>query len=65
VFENISELLARPLFSAKKLGVNSDAKEAILFAVIAHECVAGSERAFLSNKSNQPNVNMGKVSFTF
>jgi anhydro-N-acetylmuramic acid kinase len=63
LLENISELLARPVFSTNKLGINTDAKEAILFAVIANECVAGNERAFLSNKSNQPNVSMGKVSF--
>ena len=63
MFENISELLAWPLFPTNKLGVNSDAKGAILFAVIANECVAGNERAFLSNKSNQPDVSMDKISF--
>jgi anhydro-N-acetylmuramic acid kinase len=62
-FEYISELLARPLLPTNKLGVNSDAKTAIQFAVIANECVAGNGRAFLSDKSNQPNVSMGKVSF--
>jgi len=63
LLDNISEFLARPVFSTNKLGVNTDAKEAILFAVIANECVAGNARAFLNNKSNQPNVSMGKVSF--
>jgi anhydro-N-acetylmuramic acid kinase len=34
-----------------------------LFAILANECVAGDEHAFLSDKTNQPNVSMGKLSF--
>lgn len=63
LLDNISHLLNRPVFSTNKLDVNSDAKEAILFAVLANECVAGDERAFLSSNAKQPNVSMGKLSF--
>lgn len=41
-------------------GIDPDAKEAILFALLANECVAGSETTF---KSLFPNVSMGKISF--
>jgi anhydro-N-acetylmuramic acid kinase len=63
LLDNISQLINRPVFSTNKLDVNSDAKEAILFAVLANECVAGDERAFLSSNAKQPNVSMGKLSF--
>ena len=63
LLDNISNLLARPVFSTNKLGVNSDAKEAILFAILANECVAGNELAFSSSHSQQANVSMGKLSF--
>jgi anhydro-N-acetylmuramic acid kinase len=63
LLENISRLLNRPVFSTNKLNVNSDAKEAILFAILANECVAGNERAFMSSNVKQPNVSMGKLSF--
>ena len=66
--ETLCKLLERPLYSTNDLGVNMDAKEAILFAVLANECVAGSEHTFLAphtekNKPNQPNMSMGKLSF--
>lgn len=41
------------------LGINADAKEAVLFAVLANECVAGNGFHF----NNLPNVNFGKISF--
>jgi anhydro-N-acetylmuramic acid kinase len=63
LIDTISKLLTRPIFLTNELGVNTDAKEAILFAILANECVAGDEHAFLSDKTNQPNVSMGKLSF--
>ncbi len=41
------------------LGIVPDAKEAVLFAVLANEAVAGGK----TNFGNLPNVTMGKVSF--
>jgi anhydro-N-acetylmuramic acid kinase len=61
----ISSLLDRPLYSTQQLGVNPDAKEAILFALLANECVAGDQTTFASNNDlpsqNNINTSMGKV----
>ena len=43
-------------FTTDQLGINPDAKEAILFALLANECVAGEEEKMLS---------MGKISFPY
>ncbi len=43
-----------------KLQVNPDAKEALLFAVLANECVAGDT---VIGKGAIPGVSMGKISF--
>lgn len=44
------------------LGIAGDAKEAVLFAVLANEAVAGG-RASFGNRQGVPSVTMGKVSF--
>ena len=44
------------------LGVSGDAKEAVLFAVLANEAVAGSQVDF-GDREGVPGVSMGKVSF--
>lgn len=41
------------------LGIPGDAKEAVLFAVLANETIRGGEVLF----PNQPSVSMGKISF--
>lgn len=48
-----------PFFEMEKLGVAGDAKEAILFAVLANETVAGKPINF----GNLPSAFMGKISF--
>jgi anhydro-N-acetylmuramic acid kinase len=63
LLDTISKLLTGPVLLTKELGINVDAKEAILFAILANECIAGDEHAFLSDKTNQPNISMGKLSF--
>jgi anhydro-N-acetylmuramic acid kinase len=63
LLDTVSKLLTRPVLLTNELGINTDAKEAILFAILANECVAGDKYAFLSDKPNQPNVSMGKLSF--
>ncbi|MFD2721816.1 anhydro-N-acetylmuramic acid kinase [Hymenobacter monticola] len=45
------------------LGVSGDAKEAILFAVLANEAVAGQPVAIGAGRQRVPAVGMGKVSF--
>lgn len=54
-----------PNFTIKRmdeLGVAGDAKEAVLFAVLANETVAGSAVDF-GQRKGVPSVSMGKISF--
>ena len=44
------------------LGISGDAKEAVLFAVLANETLAGGDTSF-GNRQGVPSVTMGKVSF--
>lgn len=44
------------------LGINGDAKEAVLFAILANECVAGGITNF-GLREGIPSVSMGKISF--
>jgi anhydro-N-acetylmuramic acid kinase len=46
----------------EKLGINPDAKEALLFAVLANESICGQAISF-GNKNKIPATCMGKVSF--
>ncbi len=45
-----------------ELGIAGDAKEAVLFAVLANEAVAGTGTSF-GNRQGVPSVSMGKISF--
>ena len=45
-----------------ELGIDGDAKEAVLFAVLANECLMGGTTSF-GNRQGVPTVSMGKVSF--
>ncbi|MDO7854329.1 anhydro-N-acetylmuramic acid kinase [Hymenobacter convexus] len=49
--------------STDVLGVSGDAKEAILFAVLANEAVAGQPVSIGTGRQRVPAVGMGKVSF--
>jgi anhydro-N-acetylmuramic acid kinase len=44
------------------LGISGDAKEAVLFALLANETVAGGSVDF-GNRQGIPSVTMGKISF--
>ena len=60
IVNGLKELLPGFTFrDTAALGVLPDAKEAVLFAVLANEAVAGGR----TNFGNLPNVTMGKVSF--
>jgi anhydro-N-acetylmuramic acid kinase len=50
------------LLALEELGVSGDAKEAVLFAVLANETVAGTHTTF-GVRDGVPGVTMGKVSF--
>lgn len=57
--ENLPSYSVRQL---DELGISGDAKEAVLFAVLANEAVAGSKQYF-GQKAGVPGVSMGKISF--
>ncbi len=60
--ENLKELLTCNFLKTNDLGISGDAKEAVLFAILANETVAGGESDFGSRKGI-PSVSMGKISF--
>ena len=50
--------------STSHLGINPDAKEAVLFALLANEAVAGNSES-LKKTAGIPQVSMGKISFPY
>ncbi len=46
-----------------ELGIHPDAKEAVLFAVLANECIAGGTIHFGDHQRGVPTITMGKISF--
>jgi anhydro-N-acetylmuramic acid kinase len=57
----LKELLPCEFHTSDDLGILSDAKEAVLFAILANETVAGGNYNFGNSKI--PSVTMGKISF--
>lgn len=62
LIEYLKELLPCSFKNTTDLGISADAKEAILFAVLANETVAGGTTHF-GTKKGIPSVTMGKISF--
>lgn len=60
--KKISTYLNCELKTTSELNLNPDAKEAILFALLANECIAGEKPAY-KNRPEMPAVAMGKISF--
>lgn len=58
-----TQLGNREIKSTESLNIDPDAKEAILFAILANECVAGGKTQFGDIKDGIPSVTMGKISF--
>jgi len=58
-----SQLPGFSFFSTHDLHINPDAKEAVLFATLANECVCGGGVQFGSGRNGIPSVSMGKISF--
>ncbi|MCW3089252.1 MAG: Anhydro-N-acetylmuramic acid kinase [Ferruginibacter sp.] len=66
LMENIRQQLPGYSFqTTDALGINPDAKEALLFAVLANEAVAGGKTEIGNGSSDIPFVSMGKISFPF
>jgi len=62
--QNIQKLLTNyKIESTNVLGTNSDAKEAILFAVLANECICGNDDFYKQPNRKFPAITMGKISF--
>jgi len=63
MMEGIKSLVTQAEFHGMdELGISGDAKEAVLFAVLANESLAGGKLNF-GNRSKVPSVSMGKISF--
>lgn len=60
----IKELLPNcQFYTTQDLHINPDAKEAVLFAVLANENIAGGRTVIGGGLSGIPSVTMGKISF--
>ena len=63
LFDHLSNLLSGiKVVSLQNIGMNPDAKEAILFALLANEAVAGEAMQIGGNATKKP-ITMGKISF--
>ncbi|CAG5074261.1 Anhydro-N-acetylmuramic acid kinase [Dyadobacter sp. CECT 9623] len=62
LMQAISQNLNQDVGLIDELGVSGDAKEAVLFAVLANETVAGMQSDF-GKKEGVPSISMGKISF--
>ncbi|MCE7062900.1 anhydro-N-acetylmuramic acid kinase [Dyadobacter sp. CY343] len=62
LIQAISKNLNQDVGLIDELGVSGDAKEAVLFAVLANETVAGMHSDF-GKKEGVPSISMGKISF--
>jgi anhydro-N-acetylmuramic acid kinase len=45
------------------LSLNPDAKEAVLFALLANETLCANTQTLSSDETNMPSVSLGKISF--
>jgi anhydro-N-acetylmuramic acid kinase len=63
LMQMIREILPAPQYATTdNLHINPDAKEAVLFALLANECLAGGKTDF-GKRQGVPSVSMGKISF--
>lgn len=63
LMQHLRELLPKLSFHhTESLEVHPDAKEAVLFAVLANECIAGGN-VYFGDRPGVPNITMGKISF--
>jgi anhydro-N-acetylmuramic acid kinase len=63
LMQMIRDILPTPQYATTdELHINPDAKEAVLFALLANECLAGGETDF-GKRQGVPSISMGKISF--
>ena len=58
----LKELLPCRFFKTDDIGISGDAKEAVLFAILANETIVGGESDF-GTRRGIPSVTMGKICF--
>lgn len=58
-----SQLRNCSFYTTTDLGIDPDAKEAVLFAILANECICGDHATLGMGNSGMPVVSMGKISF--
>jgi anhydro-N-acetylmuramic acid kinase len=64
LMENIqSQLPGMKFYTTGDLHIDPDAKEAVLFALLANECVCGKKINVGKGRNKIPSVTMGKISF--
>jgi anhydro-N-acetylmuramic acid kinase len=64
LMENIkTQLPGMKFYTTDDLHINPDAKEAVLFALLANECVCGEKINIGKGRNKIPSVTMGKISF--
>jgi anhydro-N-acetylmuramic acid kinase len=56
------QLPAQEFLVTASLGIHPDAKEAVLFATLANECICGGQVNYGSGPNGMPSVAMGKIS---
>ena len=63
LIQNLQELIpGLTVRDTAELGVSPDAKEAVLFATLANECLVGNRIDFGPGQTRVPSVHMGKIS---
>ncbi|WP_299761696.1 anhydro-N-acetylmuramic acid kinase [uncultured Pontibacter sp.] len=63
LIQNINEMIEHvTVRNTAELGVSPDAKEAVLFATLANECLVGEQTNFGAGQDRVPSVHMGKIS---
>lgn len=62
IIKHLEDLLPFQIASTTSLGINGDAKEALLFAILANETICGNLNSSKRNNSI-PALSMGKISF--
>lgn len=64
LLKNLKQVLPKTTIqSTEILGINADAKEAILFAVLANETICGDKLFYRQQATNHPLIKMGKICF--
>ncbi|WP_432708834.1 anhydro-N-acetylmuramic acid kinase [Pedobacter sp.] len=61
LLQKLEELLHKKIRNTSELDVDPDAKEAVLFALLANECITGGRLDF-GSRPGLPSVLMGKIS---